>query len=144
VLALKKGFGLPGMRVLQFGFDGAPDNVHVPYRHVRECVVYTGTHDNDTTLGWYDSLDPDTRRRVDFYLRVTPRAMPEVLNRAALGSVGELAIIPLQDLLGLGAEARINTPGTDQGNWLWRVPPSALSADLARQCAELNRVFGRA
>jgi 4-alpha-glucanotransferase len=70
--------------------------------------------------------------------------MPAVLNRAALGSVGELAIIPLQDLLGLGAEARINTPGTDQGNWLWRVPPAALSADLARHCADLNRVFGRA
>src|SRR5262249_37701255 len=91
VLALKNGFGLPGMRVLQFGFDGAPDNVHVPYRHVRECVVYTGTHDNDTTLGWYTSLDPDTRQRVDFYLRVTPGSMPKVLNRAALGSVGELA-----------------------------------------------------
>jgi 4-alpha-glucanotransferase len=118
--------------------------VHVPYRHVRECVVYTGTHDNDTTLGWYASLDPATRQRVDFYLRVTPGSMPEVLNRAALGSVGELAIIPLQDLLGLGSEARVNTPGTNQGNWLWRVPSGALSADLARHCAQLNRVFGRA
>ena len=144
VLQLKNGFGLPGMRVLQFGFDGAPDNVHVPYRHVRECVVYTGTHDNDTTLGWYGSLDPETRERVDFYLRVTPGSMPKVLNRAALGSVGELAIIPLQDLLGLGPEARINTPGTNQDNWLWRVPPGALSLDLARHCAQLNRVFGRA
>jgi 4-alpha-glucanotransferase len=131
------------MRVLQFGFDGLPDNVHVPYRHVRECVVYTGTHDNDTTLGWYDSLDPDTRQRVDFYLRVAPGSMPRVLNRAALGSVGELAIIPLQDLLGLGSEARTNTPGTAQGNWLWRVPPGALSADLARHCARLNQAFGR-
>jgi 4-alpha-glucanotransferase len=144
VLQLKNGFGLPGMRVLQFGFDGAPDNVHVPYRHVRECVVYTGTHDNDTTLGWYTSLDADTRQRVDFYLRVTPGSMPKLLNRSALGSVGELAIIPLQDLLGLGSEARMNTPGTSQGNWLWRVPSGALSADLARHCARLNRGFGRA
>jgi len=111
---------------------------------VRECVVYTGTHDNDTTLGWYGSLDPDTRQRVDFYLRLTPGSMPRVMNRAALGSVCELAIIPLQDLLGLGSEARINTPGTTQGNWLWQVPSGALSADLARHCAQLNRVFGRA
>jgi len=66
-----------------------------------------------------------------------------VLNRAALGSVGELAILPLQDLLGLGSEARMNTPGTAEGNWLWRVPSGALSADLARHCAQLNRVFGR-
>src|SRR4029077_12754444 len=83
VLALKNGFGLPGMRVLQFGFDGEPGNVHVPHRHVRECVAYTGTHDNDTTLGWYLGLDRDTRQWVDFYLRVTPGAMPEALIRAA-------------------------------------------------------------
>jgi len=143
VLELKNGFGLPGMRVVQFGFDGLPDNVHVPHRHVRECVAYTGTHDNDTTLGWYASLDPVTRQRVDLYLRVTPGAMPEVLNRAALGSVAQLAVIPLQDLLALGAEARMNTPGTDRGNWLWRVPPGALTAELARHCAQLNQVFGR-
>ena len=143
VLELKNGFGLPGMRVLQFGFDGLADNLHVPHRHVRECVAYTGTHDNDTTLGWYASLDPVTRQRVDLYLRVTPGAMPEALNRAALGSVAQLAVIPLQDLLALGAEARMNTPGTDRGNWLWRVPPGALTAELARHCAQLNRVFGR-
>jgi 4-alpha-glucanotransferase len=132
------------MRVLQFGFDGLPDNVHVPHRHVRECVVYTGTHDNDTTLGWYATLDADTRPRVDFYLRVTPGAMPEALTRAALGSVGELAIIPLPDLLGLGPQARINTPGTASGNWLWRLPSGALTAELASHCARLNGVFGRA
>ena len=143
VLELKNGFGLPGMRVVQFGFDSLPDNVHVPHRHVRECVAYTGTHDNDTTLGWYASLDPVTRQRVDLYLRVTPGAMPEVLNRAALGSVAQLAVIPVQDLLALGAEARMNTPGTDRGNWLWRVPPGALTAELARHCAQLNQVFGR-
>jgi 4-alpha-glucanotransferase len=70
--------------------------------------------------------------------------MPEALTRAALGSVGELAIIPLQDLLGLGTQARINTPGTTRGNWLWRLPPGALTAELTRHCAQLNRVFGRA
>jgi 4-alpha-glucanotransferase len=144
VLALKNGFGLPGMRVLQFGFDGEPQNVHVPYRHVRDCVVYTGTHDNDTSLGWYASLDRDTKQRVDFYLRLTPGAMPEGLIRAALGSVGLLAIIPAQDLLGLGSEARLNTPGTASGNWLWRLPAGALTAELARTYAHLNATFGRA
>jgi len=143
VLALKSGFGLPGMRVLQFGFDGEPGNVHVPYRHERDCVVYTGTHDNDTTLGWYDSLDRDTRERVDLYLGLTPGAMPAALIRAALGSVALLAVIPVQDLLGLPAAARLNTPGTDRGNWLWRLPAGALDGELARHCARLNAVFGR-
>jgi 4-alpha-glucanotransferase len=144
VLALKNGFGLPGMRVLQFGFDGEAGNVHVPYRHVRECVVYTGTHDNDTTLGWYNALDRDTRQRVDLYLQLPPGMMPEALIRTALGSVGLLAVIPAQDLLDLGSEARTNTPGTDRGNWLWRLPPGALTPELARRYAQLNDTFGRA
>jgi|HubBroStandDraft_1064217.scaffolds.fasta_scaffold01810_7 4-alpha-glucanotransferase len=143
VLALKNGFALPGMRVLQFGFDGEPGNVHVPYRHERDCVAYTGTHDNDTTLGWYQSLDRDTRQRVDFYLRLRPGAMPEALIRAALGSVAQLAVLPAQDLLELGSEARFNTPGTASGNWAWRLPPGALTAQLARSCLHLNATFGR-
>jgi 4-alpha-glucanotransferase len=143
VLALKESFALPGMRVLQFGFDGEPGNVHVPFRHVRESVVYTGTHDNDTTLGWYSSLDRDTRARIDLYLRVRPGEMPEALIRAALGSVGQLAVIPVQDLLGLGSAARTNTPGTSTGNWIWQLPPGALTPQLAEHYAQLNRVFGR-
>jgi 4-alpha-glucanotransferase len=143
VLALKNGFALPGMRVLQFGFDNEPGNVHVPFRHVRDCVVYTGTHDNDTTLGWYSSLDRDTRERVDLYLRVTSGAMPDVMIRAALGSVGQLAVLPLQDVLGLGSEARLNTPGTSAGNWTWRLPPGALTPELARTYRRLNAAYGR-
>jgi 4-alpha-glucanotransferase len=143
VVALKETFGLPGMRVLQFGFDGQPGNFHVPFRHVRECVVYTGTHDNDTTLGWYTSLDPGTRARVDLYLGLARSEMPEALIRAALGSVGLLAVIPAQDLLGLGSAARTNTPGTASGNWSWRLPPGALTGQLAQRYAQLNRVFGR-
>ncbi|HKD54331.1 MAG TPA: 4-alpha-glucanotransferase [Steroidobacteraceae bacterium] len=143
VLALKNGFGLPGMRVLQFGFDNEPGNVHVPYRHVRDCVVYTGTHDNDTTLGWYRSLDHDTRERVDLYLRLTPGAMPDVMIRAALGSVGQVAVVPLQDVLGLGSEARLNTPGTSTGNWTWRVPAGVLTAELAHTYRRLNIAYGR-
>jgi 4-alpha-glucanotransferase len=143
VLALKNGFALPGMRVVQFAFDGDPTNVHLPHLHVRDCVVYTGTHDNDTSVGWYASLDSATRERADFYLRMTPGAMPEALIRAALGSVGLLAVIPAQDLLGLGAQARMNTPGTAHGNWSWRLPQDALSAELAQRCAHFNSTFGR-
>ncbi|HVH83287.1 MAG TPA: 4-alpha-glucanotransferase, partial [Steroidobacteraceae bacterium] len=100
-----------------------------------------GTHDNDTTLGWYSHLDAATRARVRLYLDAG--AMPEALIRAALGSVARLAIVPVQDLLGLGSEARLNTPGTAGGNWTWRLPPAPLSADLARRFAELNAVYGR-
>jgi 4-alpha-glucanotransferase len=141
--ALRKGYGLPGMRVLQFGFGGDPHDLHLPHMHDRDCVVYTGTHDNDTSIGWFLSLDSETQRRVEFFLGLTPGAMPAALVRCALASVGKLAIIPMQDVLGLGSEARLNTPGTAIGNWSWRLPPGSLTHDLARQFALLNRVFAR-
>jgi 4-alpha-glucanotransferase len=144
VLALRDAFALPGMRVLQFGFDGTADNIHVPYRHERNSIVYTGTHDNDTTLGWYAGLDGDIRARVDFYLGTTPAPMPAALIRAALGSVAQVAVLPAQDILGLGSQARLNTPGTTAGNWQWRLPAGALTAQLARSYAQLNGSFGRA
>lgn len=143
VVALRKDFGLPGMRVLQFAFSGSPDDLHLPHMHERDCIVYTGTHDNDTTLGWFLSLDSETQRRVEHFLRLTPGAMPEALIRAALGSVGELAILPMQDVLGLGSEARLNTPGTSTGNWSWRLPEDALTPDLAHRFALLNKTYGR-
>ena len=143
VVALRKGFGLPGMRVLQFAFSGEGDNPHLPHMHEHDSVVYTGTHDNDTTLGWYRGLDEETRRSVDSMLRVAPGSMPEALIREALGSVGQLAIIPVQDLLGLGSEARLNTPGTVHGNWRWRLPTGALTPELARHFARLNGMYGR-
>jgi 4-alpha-glucanotransferase len=143
VLALRDSFALPGMRVLQFGFDGNPANPHRPYLYERACVAYTGTHDNDTTLGWYSHLDAGSRARVDLYLGTAASAMPEALVRAALGSVARLAIVPAQDLLAQGSEARLNTPGTTGGNWAWKLPAAALGADLARRYAELNAVYGR-
>jgi len=143
VVALRKGFGLPGMRVLQFAFSGEGDNPHLPHMHEHDSVVYTGTHDNDTTVGWYRSLDEETRRRVDSMLRAAPGTMPEALIREALGSVGQLAIIPAQDLLGLGTEARLNTPGTVRDNWRWRLPAGALTPQLARHFAQLNGMYGR-
>lgn len=144
MVALRKAFGLPGMRVLQFAFDGHQDNPHLAYMHEHDNVAYTGTHDNDTAVGWYNRLDSGTRARVDLYLRAGPEAMPETLIRAALGSVARLAVVPAQDLLALGSEARLNTPGTTAGNWSWKLPPGALDAQLAQRYARLNGCFGRA
>ena len=141
---LRRSFALPGMRVLQFGFDGAGDNPHLPHMHSHDSVIYTGTHDNDTALGWYSTLDAGTRERVDFFLGLTSAAMPEALVRTALGSVGALAVIPIQDLLRLGSEARFNTPATVAGNWSWRLPPGALTGELAGHFLHLNRIYGRA
>ena len=145
VTALRQAFGLPGMRVLQFGFDGSPDNPHLPARIDADCVVYTGTHDNDTTLGWYRSLDEQTRGYVDRTLGVSPDSMPEGMVRAALATVGTLAVIPAQDLLGLGSEARLNIPGTQRAeNWSWHLPAGALSAQRAAHWAAVNAASARA
>ncbi len=153
VEALRRQFSLPGMRVLQFGFDGASDNLHLPHNFARNTVVYTGTHDNDTTLGWYRALDTGTAHRVDAYLasdehasdgRSCPGAqMPGALVRAAIASVARLAIAPLQDLLALGSEARFNTPGTVVGNWRWRCEAGALSGEMAGILRVLNERYGR-
>lgn len=143
VEALLRKFGLPGMRVLQFGFSGEGDNPHLPHMHVRNSVVYTGTHDNDTTLGWFRSLDADTRYQVTFLLRSLPQDVVEAMVRAALGSVAKLAVIPAQDVLELGSEARLNTPGTAVGNWAWRLAPGAPGPELAPRFLRLNRVYGR-
>jgi 4-alpha-glucanotransferase len=146
--ALRREFGLPGMRVMQFGFDGSPDNPHLAHNYTRFTVVYTGTHDNDTTLGWYRSLDAGTTRRVEDYLgcasaQLPAEQMPTALLRAALASVAVLAVAPLQDLLGLGSEARFNTPGTVIGNWSWQFASGALTARLAGQLRAMNERYGR-
>jgi 4-alpha-glucanotransferase len=143
VEALRRDFGLAGMRVFQFGFDGKSDNLHLPHMYERISVVYTGTHDNDTTAGWYRSLDDETRGRVDYFLRAGPDVMPQAMIHALMASVAQLAVVPMQDVLGLGPEARLNTPGTVVGNWSWRLPEHALSGELAQRFAHLNQVFGR-
>jgi len=141
VHALRERLGFPGMRVLQFGFDGNADNPHLPHNHIPGAVVYTGTHDNDTGLGWYRSLDDRIRSRVDEYLGAGEA--PWTLLHAAYTSVAYLAIAPLQDLLALGSEARMNTPGTTEGNWGWRFRwedlPDALPGRLARLAALTGR-----
>src|SRR5260221_9685783 len=112
VVALRRSFGLPGMRVLQFAFDGSADNPHLPRNYTADTVAYTGTHDNDTALGWYRSLDRVVARRVAARLGVRRKEVPPAMLRAVLASVAVLAGVPLPDVLGLGSEARLNVPGT--------------------------------
>lgn len=145
VTALRQAFALPGMRVLQFGFDGSPENPHLPAQIDTDSVVYTGTHDNDTTLGWYRSLDEHTRGYVDRTLGVSAASMPESMVRIALATVGQLAVIPAQDLLGLGSDARLNTPGTQSAaNWSWPLPGGSLTPQRAAHWAAINVASGRA
>lgn len=131
VHALRESLGLPGMRVLHFAFDGQADNPHLPGHHPEWSVAYTGTHDNDTTLGWWRSLDESMRARVRVQLATGGESMPEPLIDATLGSRARLAMLPMQDVLGLGSEARMNVPGRRDGNWRWRYPEGALHAALA-------------
>lgn len=120
VHSLRRRFGLPGMYILQFAFGGDSSNPYLPHHHHRNRVVYTGTHDNDTTLGWYNGLDEKTRQHVMEYLGFPQEPMPWPLIRAALRSVARLAVVPLQDLLALDSAHRMNVPGSTSGNWRWR------------------------
>jgi 4-alpha-glucanotransferase len=143
VEALRDRFGLPGMRVVQFGFDGDENNLHLPHRHVPDCIAYPGTHDNDTTRGWLASLDGETLRRVQHYVGTHAPDTAEALLHATWGSAARLAVLPMQDVLRLGSEARFNTPGTVVGNWSWRLPAGALQDDLAQEWSLRNRTSGR-
>lgn len=144
VKALKEQLRMPGMKILQFAFSGTSDNPYLPYNHERCSVVYTGTHDNDTTLGWYQSLDGNTRRLVDDYLCFCSEAMPWPLIRQALASRSQLAILPMQDILGLDSSHRMNTPGTTSGNWRWSFNWSQVPAGLSEHLLRLLRLYGRA
>lgn len=144
VRALRDRFELPGMIVLQFAFDGSPDNPHLPQHHRRNAVVYTGTHDNDTTVGWYASLESHARDVVHGMLGVGPTpAVPEFLIDAAYASNAALAIVPMQDLLARDSGARMNTPGTVVGNWRWRFAWPDVPASLAATCRERAVRSGR-
>ena len=140
---LRNTFGLPGMLILQFAFDGSPKNPYLPHNHRLLEVVYTGTHDNDTTLGWYHNLDPATRERVYQYFGNPTEEMPGLLIRGALASVAGLAILPMQDLLVMGSEHRMNVPGTTSGNWRWRFNWGDIEADLAGRMHGLLGLYDR-
>lgn len=143
---LLRDTGLPGMLVLQFAFGGDAKNAYLPHNHGQNAVIYPGTHDNDTTLGWYRTADEATRDHVRRYLRVAGEEVGWDFLRSALASPARLAVAPLQDLLSLGTEARFNMPGRPEGNWQWRYRPEQLEAlrrNSARYLRELNTLFGR-
>jgi 4-alpha-glucanotransferase len=145
VRALLAELGYPGMKVLQFAFGGGADNLYLPHNYRDpNCVVYTGTHDNDTTPGWYAQRGDDERHVVLSYLGRDGSDIAYDLIRLALGSVAETAIIPLQDILSLGSQARMNLPGAAEGNWEWRALPEHLEPARVQRLADLTRAYGRA
>jgi 4-alpha-glucanotransferase len=146
VTALRDSYQLPTMRVLQFGFDGDSGNPHLPHNHVHNMVVYTGTHDNNTTRGWFEALPDDQRQNLWNYLRRSSgesREAAAALIQLAWSSPAALAIAPLQDLLNLGADARINIPGRTDGNWRWRSTEAMLSASAFEWLRDLTDLSNR-
>ena len=143
VSALRGAVGLPGMRVLQFAFDGHADNPYLPHNYEADTVAYTGTHDNDTSWGWWRSLPADERDQVRRYLGISGEFSEWDLIRAASSSVAALAIIPMQDILGLGSESRMNQPGLAQGSWEWRFSWHQVAPWHADRLAELTGLYGR-
>jgi 4-alpha-glucanotransferase len=141
-------FGFPGMKVLLFAFgEDLPTNPYAPHNHVKNCVVYTGTHDNNTAIGWYQKeTNPEDRNRISQYLgsEVTAENVHIELIRLAMMSVADTAIIPLQDLLGLGEEARMNLPAKKPGNWCWRLLPHQLTLAVWNRLLEMTEIYGRA
>lgn len=144
VVALRDGFHLPGMKVLQFAFAAGPDDPFLPHNYSNSnCVVYTGTHDNDTTRGWYETAPEKERDLCRRYMGINGHDIAWDLIRAAWSSVASFAVAPLQDLLSLGNEARMNLPGREMGNWGWRMPADALSDFLRVRLAEFNFLYSR-
>lgn len=143
VRALRKKWGFPGMLILQFAFDSGPENPYLPHNHTEDSVVYTGTHDNDTTVGWYHSLSREQKRKVLGCLGEPKEPMPWPLIEAAYASVARQAIIPLQDALALGSEHRLNVPGTIEGNWRWRFNWKDIPEGLAERLAGIVEQYGR-
>ncbi|MGB7207324.1 MAG: 4-alpha-glucanotransferase [Pyrinomonadaceae bacterium] len=146
---LRDSFGLPGMRILQFAFGGDARNSHLPHNCVQNALVYTGTHDNDTVVGWFKSKKKvkkgaDTSlEHCSKYMRIDPKEIHWEFIRTALASVADIAIIPMQDLLGLDNKARMNVPATTDGNWSWRYTDGDLTDAIAVRLTELNELYGR-
>ncbi len=150
VRALRDDHGLPGMRILQFAFDAAesgrpfdPTNAFLPHTYVEHCVVYTGTHDNDTLAGWLANASPEELDYLRRYLGYSPADPVRALVREAFKSVAAWALVPMQDLLGLGTEARMNRPSTLGGNWTWRMEEGAFTTRLAAELRDMSRLYGR-
>ena len=147
VVELIEECGYPGMKVLQFAFDSSEENDYLPHNYEKHCLVYSGTHDNDTAAGWFESAPAGDRITASNYLNLPDSAVGKdaatAMVRAAMASVSDLAITPLQDILGLGSEARFNTPGTLGGNWTWRTDQESFNPDTAANFRKLTGTYGR-
>lgn len=143
VNALREQFMIPGMKVMQFAFGGGSDNPYLIHNHEINSVVYTGTHDNDTTLSWYQGLEAAQRDYVDDYLGHSSEAMPWPLIRGALASPARYCMLPMQDILGLGNGHRMNMPGTTRNNWCWRYRQDQVAKDLRPRMRHLLGLYGR-
>lgn len=140
---LRDRFAFPGMAVLQFAFDGKTSNEFLPHQHKKRQVVYTGTHDNDTSAGWYKATADSDRKQVAQYSGEAVTDPAWTMIRLALGSVADMALMPMQDLLSLGTEARMNLPGRASGNWAWRFRHDQLTGELAERLRVLTETYGR-
>ena len=144
VIKLVKKTGYPGMKILQFAFDSREESDYLPHNYTANSIVYTGTHDNDTTVGWYDTLNRKDKAFAKKYLNIrSNKDVHWAFIRAALASVSDTCIIPMQDYLGLGTEARINMPSTLGTNWKWRMLPGQFTEELAEQMKDMARLYGR-
>jgi 4-alpha-glucanotransferase len=147
VEVLRDSLGFPGMKVLQFAFDGNPANAYLPHNYANaNCLVYTGTHDNNTSNGWFYGRETGegAKQAILDYMNLGHRdEFHWQFIRLALQSVAGLAIIPVQDILGYGEQFRMNTPGRGQGNWLWRLTPGALTPEIARSLGHLTELYNR-
>ena len=141
-------FKLPGMKVLLFAFnDDLATNPYVPHNHVENCVLYTGTHDNNTTAGWFENeATPEVKKKLNQYLgrQVSSKNIHWELIRLAMMSVAKMVIIPMQDMLGLGGEARMNQPSVAEGNWKRRLLPDQVTPQLEWKIREITELYGRA
>ncbi len=145
VINLVKKTGYPGMKILQFAFDSREESDYLPHNYVPNSIVYTGTHDNDTTLGWYEKLNRKDKAFARKYLNIkSNRDVQWEFIRAAMASVSDTCVIPMQDYLGLGTEARTNMPSTLGTNWKWRMLPGQFTSELAARILEMSKLYGRA
>lgn len=140
---LRDDFNFPGMKILQFAFEDINDNDMMPHHHIPNCICYTGTHDNDTTAGWYKTAPKASQKKVRSYMNTGAATVSWAFIRTALGSVAKFVVIPLQDVMSLGSEARMNTPGKAAGNWSWRFEAKDLDAHWAQYLKKLTEVYRR-
>lgn len=143
VIELRDRLGMPGMKVLQFGFSDPGAHIYLPHKYERNCVAYTGTHDNDTTVGWFKELSEDERWKVTSYLGEARDGIHWSLIRSAMNSPANFAIVPMQDVLGLGPDARMNTPSRTDGNWGWRFDGAVLGRSLAAKLKQIVEMSDR-